>query len=154
MEYKVEIKDEQTWSVTDDTGIDKEIVFFDESMYVTDGNKVIVAKDEDELDRVLSGNLLAKEDDRCEEYYIGGYRVLNAKPYEEVVVEGVDLPLYRKRANSEVIYAAGFYCVRYETGWKHGTSIMLSTLENYDYRGPFHTMNKAYSSLLEVRKKR
>ena len=31
-----------------------------------------------------------------------------------------DLPLFSKTANSDVLYAAGWYAINFEKGWKHG----------------------------------
>ena len=50
-----------------------------------------------------------------------------------------DLPLFSKTANSDVLYAAGWYAINFEKGWKHGNCPKLSTLITYGYEGPFKT---------------
>lgn len=49
------------------------------------------------------------------------------------------LPLYLKTANSDVYYAAGWYCIDFEKGWKHSHSPKLATLLKYGYDGPHKT---------------
>ena len=50
-----------------------------------------------------------------------------------------DVPLFSKTANSDVLYAAGWYAINFEKGWKHGNCPKLSTLITYGYEGPFKT---------------
>jgi len=50
-----------------------------------------------------------------------------------------NLPLYLKAANSNVYYAAGWYCINFEKGWKHSHSPKLGTLLKYGYNGPYKT---------------
>lgn len=50
-----------------------------------------------------------------------------------------DIPLYLKTEGSDVYYAAGWYTINFEKGWKHGHGPKLSTLLQYGYEGPFRT---------------
>lgn len=50
-----------------------------------------------------------------------------------------DIPLFSKTANSDVLYAAGWYAINFEKGWKHGNCPKLTTLITYGYEGPFKT---------------
>lgn len=50
-----------------------------------------------------------------------------------------DIPLYLKTEGSDVYYAAGWYCINFEKGWKQGHGPKLSTLLHYGYEGPFKT---------------
>jgi len=50
-----------------------------------------------------------------------------------------ELPLYLKAENSDVYYAAGWYCINFEKGWKHSHSPKLGTLLKYGYNGPHRT---------------
>lgn len=125
-----------------------DIYSVDGILYLRDNNGDRLIDTED-LERVIS-------DAVCEtkhEYFIKGYRVAHVVPCEDVTIEGVDLPLYKRHAASDAVYAAGCYCVKYEAGWKHGHGIMLSTLMKYEYRGPFHTLDLAYAELREIRKR-
>lgn len=50
-----------------------------------------------------------------------------------------DVPLYTKTPESDIFYAAGWYAINFEKGWKHGNCPKLSTLITYGYEGPFKT---------------
>ena len=50
-----------------------------------------------------------------------------------------DVPLFSKTANSDVLYAAGWYAINFEKGWKHGHGPKYTTLTTYGYEGPFKT---------------
>ena len=50
-----------------------------------------------------------------------------------------DIPLYLKTEGSDVYYAAGWYCINFEKGWKQGHGPKLTTLLHYGYEGPFKT---------------
>jgi hypothetical protein len=75
-------------------------------------------------------------------YYVMGYAVDYPEPY---AVENDDpdynpnLPLFTKIQNSKVYYAAGFYCINFDKGWKYANAPKLITLEKYGYEGPFKT---------------
>lgn len=71
-------------------------------------------------------------------YYVKGYEVDYPEPY---LVEDpeCDLPLYTKLEGSDVVYAAGYYCIRFNKGWKYGRGPKLATLKKYGYEGPYHT---------------
>ena len=44
-----------------------------------------------------------------------------------------------KTENSNVYYAAGWYAINFDKGWKHGNCPKLNTLITYGYEGPFKT---------------
>lgn len=75
-------------------------------------------------------------------YYVKGYAVDYPEPH---AVEcdnpdyNPDLPLFTKIQNSKVYYAAGFYCINFDKGWKYANAPKLITLEKYGYEGPFKT---------------
>ncbi len=85
------------------------------------------------------------------EYYIKGYKVTHTVPYSAVVKKGIKLPLYKKREKSDVIYCAGFYCVKYEMGWKCSDHVMLDTIQTYEYKGPFHSEEEAKQALQSLK---
>jgi hypothetical protein len=78
----------------------------------------------------------------ADSYYIKGFLVEYPDP---VPVEPGnphyrhDLPLYSKTSDSDVLYAAGWYCIKFDKGWKHAHGPKLSTLKQYGYKGPFRT---------------
>jgi len=75
-----------------------------------------------------------------EEFFIKGYKVDYEQPFavDETDSElSQDLPLYTKIEGSKVYYAAGYYCINFEKGWKHAHGPKLSTILKYGYEGPF-----------------
>lgn len=50
-----------------------------------------------------------------------------------------DLPIYAKIEGKGIYYAAGYYCINFEKGWKKSHSPKLATLLKYGYEGPFKT---------------
>ena len=46
-----------------------------------------------------------------------------------------EIPLFAKTENSNVYYAAGWYAINFEKGWKHGNCPKLNTLITYGYEG-------------------
>jgi hypothetical protein len=89
-----------------------------------------------------------------EKYYIKGYEV----KYEDnpLVLERShpdyrsDLPLYSKMSNSNVYYAAGYYCIGFDKAWRAAYCPKLSTLEKYGFEGPFRTMADARQRMREL----
>lgn len=75
-------------------------------------------------------------------YYLNGHAVNYPTPH--VIDYGHqdyrhDLPLYSKIEGSDIYYAAGYYCINFEKGWKIRNGPKLSTLLKYGYEGPFKT---------------
>lgn len=60
-------------------------------------------------------------------------------PYNTMYDVKRKLPLFNKSNKSKSIYCAGYYIVRFDRGWVRSFCPKLSTLENYDYKGPFKT---------------
>ena len=63
-----------------------------------------------------------------------------------------DVPLFSKTANSDVLYAAGWYAINFEKGWKHGYCPKATTLFQYGYEGPFNTKDELRFRLKELNK--
>jgi len=114
--------------------------------YIT-GQDIVKFHDETEV-REHFGNVALFEDldsrDTVvqDDYYVRGYLVDYPEPY--IVDEGHPhyderLPLYTKLEGSDVLYAAGYYCIKFNKGWKYAHGPKLITLEKYGYEGPFHT---------------
>lgn len=64
------------------------------------------------------------------------------------------IPLFSKTANSDVLYAAGWYAINFEKGWKHGHGPKYSTLTKYGYKGPFKTEIECRQVLRQLNKKK
>jgi hypothetical protein len=85
------------------------------------------------------------------DYYVNGYPVDSDNP-SEVVLRGNSLPLYSKKSTSDVYYSAGYYCLNFPKDWQPAFCPKLSTLETYEYAGPFKTELEMKSELSRVRK--
>lgn len=75
-------------------------------------------------------------------YYVKGYSVDYVEPFaidEKDPRFRSDLPLYTKIQDSNILYAAGYYCVNFAKGWKHAHGPKLSTLLKYGFQGPYKT---------------
>lgn len=91
-----------------------------------------------------------------EQIYIQGHAVEYPEPH---VIEPdhpayrPDLPLFTKLKTSDVMYAAGYYCIKFESGWKHAHECKLSSLMRYPYEGPFKTQVEMKHRLRELNRK-
>jgi hypothetical protein len=69
---------------------------------------------------------------------VKGFPVDFANPFEADSEDEIsDLPLYTKTKTSTVYHCAGYYCIRFPKGWQDAYSPKLSTLQKYEYVGPF-----------------
>ena len=93
------------------------------------------------------------EDNTKKDFFINGYPVDFDNP-SEVLVKGNKLPLFSKKATSDVYYSAGYYCLNFPKNWMPAYCPKLSTLETYDYAGPFKTELEMRSHLTKARKEK
>jgi len=91
------------------------------------------------------------EDDIKKDYFINGYPVDFDNP-NEVLIKGNKLPLFSKKATSDVYYSAGYYCINFPKNWMPAMSPKLSTLESYEYAGPFKDEISMRLELTKLRK--
>jgi hypothetical protein len=103
---------------------------------------------EDVFDNVVES---VQEIDVKKDYFINGYPIDFETPYE-VILKGNKLPLFSKKATSDVYYSAGFYCLHFPKNWMPAFCPKLSTLETYEYAGPFKTEMEMKSMLGKLRK--
>lgn len=103
---------------------------------------------DDIFNNVVTPDNTGKED---KTFYILGYPVDFNNPHE-VIIPGNNLPLYRKKASSEVFYCAGYYCLQCSKNWMPAFCPKLSTLESYQYLGPFKTELEMKAELARIRK--
>lgn len=90
-------------------------------------------------------------------YYIKGYAVDYPDPYaleEDHPDYNPALPLYTKIEGNKVYYAAGYYCINFEKGWKQANGPKLATLEKYGYEGPYKTEMEMRQRLRVLNKQR
>ncbi len=93
------------------------------------------------------------EDNVKKDYYINGYPVDFDSP-NEVILKGNKLPLFSKKATSDVYYSAGHYCLNFPKNWMPAFCPKLSTLQTYEYAGPFKTELEMRSNLIRLRKEK
>lgn len=93
------------------------------------------------------------DEDVKKDFYINGYPVDFDSP-NEVIIKGNKLPLFSKKATSEVYYSAGYYCLNFPKNWMPAFCPKLSTLESYEYAGPFKSEMEMRSSLTKLRKEK
>ncbi len=87
------------------------------------------------------------------DYFINGYPVDFDSP-NEVIIKGNKLPLFSKKATSEVYYSAGYYCLHFPKNWMPAYCPKHSTLETYEYAGPFKSEIEMRSNLVKLRKEK
>ena len=87
------------------------------------------------------------------DYFINGYPVEFDNP-NEVILKGNKLPLFSKKATSEVYYSAGYYCLHFPKNWMPAFCPKLSTLETYEFVGPYKTEMEMYTHLTKLRKEK
>lgn len=93
------------------------------------------------------------EDSSKKDYYINGYPVDFDNP-NEVIIKGSTLPLFSKKATSDVYYSAGYYCLDFPKNWMPAYCPKLSTLNTYNYAGPFKTELEQRTALTRLRKEK
>jgi len=93
------------------------------------------------------------EDETKKDYFINGYPVNFDNP-NEVIIKGNKLPLFSKKAASDVYYSAGYYCLHFPKNWMPAYCPKLSTLESYEYSGPFKSELEMRSNLMKLRKEK
>lgn len=93
------------------------------------------------------------EENTKRDYFINGFPVDFDNPHE-VLIAGNRLPLFSKKPTSEVYYSAGHYCLNFPKNWMPAYCPKLSTLETYDYVGPFKTELEMKSMLAKLRKEK
>ena len=90
-------------------------------------------------------------------FYIKGHLIDYETPYPLDINHSdydENVPLYTKTADSDVYYAAGWYCINFEKGWKRSHGPKYSTLTNYGYSGPFKTEVECRQELKRLNKQR
>lgn len=85
--------------------------------------------------------------------FINGFPIDFENPYEVISIE-TSLPLFSKKASSEVYYSAGYYCLNFPRNWMSAFCPKLSTLQTYKYAGPFKTEIEMKSNLQRLRKEK
>lgn len=93
------------------------------------------------------------EDITKKDYFINGYPVDFDNP-NEVIIKGNRLPLFSKKTTSDVYYSAGYFCLNFPKNWMPAYCPKLSTLEAYEYAGPFKSEIEMRAHLTKLRKEK
>lgn len=109
-----------------------------------DRSLVINFFEEDVFDRVI-----IPDGGPEQEFFIKGYPINYDGPVEADIES--ELPLFKKTKTSKVHHCAGYYCLKFPKGWIHAFCPKLSTVEKYEFAGPFMTQTemKAHLSALK-----
>ena len=124
----------------------------DKYFYIN-GKQIVKLGDEEDVGEYFSNVNIFKEQDTVspvveDDFFIKGYIVDYPTPYPLDVTHedyNPEVPLYTKTPESDVYYAAGWYCINFEKGWKHSHGPKYSTLVTYGYAGPFKTEQECRS---------
>ena len=96
------------------------------------GNKILESKQVKKIESVEYGKDLDSVD--------GVPTKHKAFNKHSVTIAEKDIPAYTKTEKSPVIYAAGYYGLKFpEAGWKNAYCVTLETLYNYVFIGPFNS---------------
>ncbi|HEY6436845.1 MAG TPA: hypothetical protein VIY47_09650 [Ignavibacteriaceae bacterium] len=106
--------------------------------------------EEDVFQNVVDATLVSEVQ---KDYFINGYPVDFDNP-NEVIIKGNKLPLFSKKSTSEVYYSAGYYCLHFPKNWMPAYCPKLSTLETYEFAGPFKSEMEMRSNLVNLRKEK
>lgn len=73
------------------------------------------------------------------EHFVKGYPIKYKTPTDVCVDPLSNLPVFKKRSDSDIFLCAGHYCLKGATGWRGAFCPKLSTVQKNDYRGPFRS---------------
>ena len=86
------------------------------------------------LDCNIFENIVEIKEDASEPTFVKGFPTdLNSV----VMIDNDVLPLYVKNDKSKIVYAAGYYCIKYTEIWAQAFCPKSETLSKYSYFGPF-----------------
>lgn len=100
-----------------------------------DGSKI--AHDRDDIDNVFEFES-KQEISSWHQQFVFGYPIGQTESFN--IEEKNNLPCFTKTEKSEVFFAAGYYGINFDNGgWLDSFCPKLSTLQKYEYIGPFKT---------------
>jgi hypothetical protein len=161
MSYKLKPITEKSWLVlgdTEDTRIGLLTEIRDQYTLMLQGAKkqFLNRKEVNKyFNEDIFGNITEPvvEAETKKDYFINGYPVEFDSP-NEVLIKGSKLPLFSKKATSDVYYSAGYYCLNFPKNWMPAYCPKLATLETYEYVGPFKTETEMRLQLTKMRKEK
>jgi len=155
---------EKSWLVLTDDGLQRIALLSeqkDKLVLIAKGAKTPF-KNREEVNKFFNedifNNLIESAEEEEEvEYFINGHPVDFDHPFEvkadaDIVNEHPEIPLYTKTEKSTVYYAAGYYCLGFPAGWMPAYCPKLSTINKYEYKGPFKSDKEMKSILTKLRR--
>jgi hypothetical protein len=108
--------------------------------YLVDGS--CIAHDSDNLSELFDFVQRTDMSDTVLETQVFGYPIPDRQVFNKQQKGGI--PVFTKTAKSTVLFAAGHYGINFVNGgWLHSYSPKFSTLNKYDFLGPFKTQSDA-----------
>lgn len=145
----------QSWLVEDEQGAGLISQRNQGGYLVVRGKQAVEVNSQSELNELFEhdvfGNISTHDISSESDYTVMGYPVNYPTP---VVFENEcgPLPLFAKRPDTHVRFCAGYYAINSNLGWRPVFCPKQSTLEGYEYRGPFRTVEGAKQAIRELRR--
>ena len=117
----------------------------DTQYVVTCVDSTILTMSEDEVNTKFVLDHSAEVDPQEPEKILYDYPTKHI-PHNGVFDVHKKIALYSKSANSDNMYAAGYFLVHFPKGWVRGFCPKLSTLEGNEFKGPFKTVTEQKQS--------
>ena len=111
--------------------------------------KEVVSYFKEDVFNIAADSVEDGEEERS--FYISGYPVNFMNPIESSMTT-TNLPLFRKKESSNVYYCAGYYCIKFSDTWLQAYCPKLSTVQSYEYIGPFKSTIDLQVALKKARK--
>lgn len=161
MSFKLKLITDKSWLVISDTD-DNRIGLLTE---IRDQYTLMIAGAKQQFLNKKEVNTFFNEDmfksviapavveDAPKDFFINGYPVNFDNPHE-VIIAGKTLPLFSKKSTSDVYYCAGFFCIYFPKNIVSVLCPKMSTLDRYQFEGPFKTELEMKMELGRLRKLR
>lgn len=108
--------------------------------------------DIEDLNKFLGSKVTIEktEDDSVEE--IGNVNSYPVKHATAIALEDQELPVYKRTANSNTLYCAGYYGVKFPNGWVQSYCPKILTLQENEFIGPFTTKLEMQNAISQKKK--
>lgn len=132
---------------------------FDNERYIfTNKNEVCVFDDKNALQNKFGGAFSWRENDtvvieKAESYDVNGFPT-GSKPYKCVYDLKKKISLFSKSNKSESLYCAGYFILKFPKGWTKAFCPKLTTIEQYEYKGPFKNILEMKQALSAANKEK
>ena len=86
--------------------------------------------------KFATGNEIEVTEDKNKDFEVHGFPC-KFKPFNDIFDLKRKLPLYTKTAKSQSFYCAGYYIIKFESGWLPSFCPKLITLGKNEFVGPY-----------------